>query len=309
MAGVASHVIDTLTEQFLRSIAKELGMESETSSMAILRAYLENRNNIEMVMKQIGLKGSVNRILVIGQTGAGKSSLVNLLAGKRVATVCDGANGCTFRFETYQCYYNGELFELIDTVGLNEGSKGTVKPKDAMKMLIKFIKGNKRGFSCILFVMPKGRITESFEKNHMLFCRTLLNGQTPAILFLSHCESDEPMDTWIKKEENKTALVPYGFSDVVCGTAQEGGRFAELVEPLRNETHRCLWKSIAGHMLETPRPIEPTLHLFKQIWNSFCDFFGFNSKFLTDQFASFLEYLKSLGVDQETLDQINNTLH
>ncbi|CAF1063684.1 unnamed protein product [Rotaria sordida] len=187
-----------------------------------------------MVLKQIKQKGSVNRILVIGQTGAGKSSVINLLAGKKVATVDDGANGCTFKFETYQCDYNGELFELIDTVGLNEGSKGTVKPKDAMKMLIKFIKGNKRGFSCVLFVMPKGRITESFEKNHMLFYQTLLNGKTPAILFLSHCESDEPMNKWITNEENKTALAPYGFSDVVCGTAQEGGRFAQLIEPLRS---------------------------------------------------------------------------
>ncbi|CAF1678701.1 unnamed protein product, partial [Didymodactylos carnosus] len=80
MAVVASVVIDTLTEQFLHSIAKELGMESETSAMNILRTYLENRNNIDMVLKQIGRKGSVNRILVIGQTGAGKSSLVNLLA-------------------------------------------------------------------------------------------------------------------------------------------------------------------------------------------------------------------------------------
>ncbi|CAF1201077.1 unnamed protein product [Adineta ricciae] len=309
MAGVASVVLDTLTTQFLRSIAKELDMESETSAMNILRAYLENRNNMDMVLKQIERKGSVNRILVIGQTGAGKSSLVNLLAGKKVAKVCDGANGCTFKFETHQCDYNGELFELIDTVGLNEGSKGTVRPKDAMKMLIKFIKGNKRGFSCIIFVMPKGRITESFEKNHMLFCQTLLNGQTPAILFLSHCEADEPMNTWINNEENKIALELYGFSDVVCGTAQEGGRFAQIVEPLRNETRRCLWESIARNMLEVPRPIEPTMHLFKQIWNSFCDFFGINWKFLTDQFASFLEYLKSLGVDQETLDQINITLH
>jgi predicted GTPase len=303
-AFAAAKVID-----FVRSIAGELSMESETSAERILRAYLENLNNIDMLMKQIERKGSVHRILVIGQTGAGKSSLVNLLAGKKVAKVSDGAKGCTFQFETYQVDYNGEIFELIDTVGLNEGTAGTVKPKEAMKMLIKFIKGNKRGFSCILFVMPKGRITDSFEKNHILFCQTLLHGQTPSILFLGHCESDDPMNTWIKNEENKAALQLYNFSDIVCGTAQEGGRFAKLVEPLRNETRAHLWESIIEHMLETPRPIEPTLHLLKQVWNSFCDFFGFNWKFLTDQFATFLEYLRSMGVDQETIEQINSVLH
>lgn len=178
-----------------------------------------------------------------------------------------------------------------------------------MKMLIKFIKGNKRGFSCILFVMPKGRITDSFEKNHMLFCQTLLGGQTPSMLFLGHCESDEPMDKWITNKENRNALSPYHFSDIICGTAQDGGRFDQMIKPLREETREKLWESIVEHMLETPRPIEPTMHLLKQMWNSFCDFFGFNWKFLTDQFASFLEYLKSLGVDQDTLDEINKNLH
>jgi GTP-binding protein EngB required for normal cell division len=309
MAYIPHLMLAAKTIDFVRSIAGEVSMETETSVDLILRAYLKNLNNLDMLVKQIERKGSVHRILVIGQTGAGKSSLVNLLAGKKVAKVSDGAKGCTFQFETYQVDYNGEIFELIDTVGLNEGSAGTVKPKEAMKMLIKFIKGNKRGFSCILFVMPKGRITDSFEKNHMLFYQTLLHGETPSILFLGHCESDDPMDTWIKNEENKAALMPYNFSDIVCGTAQEGGRFAQLVEPLRNETCAHLWESITEHMLEVPRPIEPTMHLFKQIWNSFCDFVGINWKFLTDQFASFLEYLKGLGVDQETLEEINRNLH
>jgi GTP-binding protein EngB required for normal cell division len=309
MAFVPGILLAAKSIEFLRSIAGELNMESETLPENILRAYLENRNYTDILMKQIERKGSVNRILVIGQTGAGKSSLINLLAGKKVAQVSDGAKGCTFKFETYQVDYNGELFELVDTVGLNEGSTGTVKPKEAMKMLIKFIKGNKRGFSCILFVMPKGRITDSFEKNYMLFCQTLLKGETPSILFLGHCESDEPMDQWIKNEENKSALNSYNFSDIVCGTAQDGGRFGQLIKPLRDETHAHLWKSIFEHMLETPRPIEPTMHLFKQMWNSFCDYVGFDLKFITDQFASFLDYLRTLGVDKETLEEIKKDLH
>ncbi|UJR12463.1 hypothetical protein I4U23_016639 [Adineta vaga] len=51
------------------------------------------------------------------------------------------------------------------------------------------------------------------------------------------------------------------------------------------------------------------MYLFKQMWNSVCDFFGLAGKFLIDQFATFLNYLRSLGVDQETLDEIKMNLH
>ncbi|CAF1411207.1 unnamed protein product [Adineta ricciae] len=295
--------------EFLRAIAPELNMENETDRESILNAYLKNTNNINILLKQLETKGSVNRVLVIGQTGAGKSSLINLLAGKKVANVSDSAKGCTFDFNTYQVEHQGEIYELIDTVGLNEGANGTVTAKQAMKMLIKFIKGNKRGFSCVLFVMPKGRLTDSFEKNHMLFSKTLLNNQTPSILFVGHCEADEPMNSWILNNENKDALQSYHFSDIVCGTAQDGGRFGQLLQPLREETKENLWESICQHMLDTPRSLEPNMHLFKRVWNSFCDLLGLNWKFLTDQFSLFIQYLKSLGVDDETLQQINAELH
>jgi hypothetical protein len=132
--------------------------------------------------------------------------------------------------------YNDEIYELIDTVGLNEASKGRVTQKDAMKKLIEFIRTNKRGFNCVLFVMRKGRLTDSFEKNHMLFAQTMLKGNTPTILFVGHCEQDDPMPQWINDPSNAKALAPFKFSGIVCGTAKEGGRFAQEMAALRKET-------------------------------------------------------------------------
>jgi predicted GTPase len=253
----------------------------------------------------------MNRILIIGETGAGKSSLINLLAGKPVANVTDSAVGCTFEYKSHEVTYNHKVFELIDTIGLNEASKGRVSPKVATKMLINFIKKNKRGFNCVLFVMRKGRLTDSFEKNHMLFAQTMLKGNTPTVLFISHCEQDIPMSQWLDVDENQTALAPYKFSGKFCGTAQIGGRFAQFIAPLLEETRTAVWNTIAQHMAKVPQPIELGLNMFQRIWNLMCDFFNFKfQKFVTDNFSLFLRYLKeTLGLDDETINEINHELH
>ena len=38
---------------------------------------------------------SIRNIIVFGQTGVGKSSIINMLQGEAVATTSDGAYGCT----------------------------------------------------------------------------------------------------------------------------------------------------------------------------------------------------------------------
>ena len=69
---------------FLQSIVNELDMRSETSLTNILKVYFYNNNEriFEILKKQIEQKGAVNRILVIGQTDVGKSSLINLFTNK-----------------------------------------------------------------------------------------------------------------------------------------------------------------------------------------------------------------------------------
>jgi predicted GTPase len=82
MAYIPHLMFAAKTIKFLHSIAGEINMENETLPENILRAYLKNHSYIDLLTKQIEQKGSVHRILVIGQTGAGKSSLINLLADK-----------------------------------------------------------------------------------------------------------------------------------------------------------------------------------------------------------------------------------
>jgi len=306
----AKELDSNLIRIFLRQIAQENAMESETSVEAILEKYLKNPLNRSGLLSQIKNKGCVNRILVIGHAGAGKSSVINLLMNNNEAKVSNAAVGCTFKFDEYQVIYGDEFYEIIDTIGLNEASRGTVPPKDAIKQLIDFIKKNRRGFNCVLFVMKQGRLDDAFEKNHMLFYKTLLESKIPAILFISHCEQDDPMNTWIGNEINSNALQSYEFAEIICGTAREvSGRLASYLPKLREETYQYLWQGMIDKKLEKPIAIEPDLNLFKRLWNSFAEYLNLQWKFVTDRFADFLKYLKSLGVDDQTIKAINQDLH
>ncbi|CAF1280555.1 unnamed protein product [Adineta steineri] len=298
--------IKTFSEQF----CQENGFDCKAPFESYVDKYLQDPKHKDILLNHIRTKNDVNRIMVVGHAGAGKSSLINLLMKNDKAKVSSAAVGCTFNFDEYQTVYDDEFYEFIDTVGLNEGSRGTVPARKAIKELINFIKKNKRGFNIILFVMKQGRLDDSFEKNHVLFYQALLENKIPAILFVSHCEQDDPMDTWIKNEINAHALDSYKFAEIVCGTTREPtGRFAKYIPALREESYQQLWTAIKRRKLDHLIAIEADLNLFKRIWNYVCEYFHVGSKFLSDRFHEFLKYLKEMGIDDETIKQINKDLH
>jgi len=51
------------------------------------------------------LDPTIPNIIVFGETGTGKSSIINMLEGRSIAGVSSGASGCTF----YSCPYEVKL--------------------------------------------------------------------------------------------------------------------------------------------------------------------------------------------------------
>ncbi|KAF9237150.1 hypothetical protein BU15DRAFT_76256 [Melanogaster broomeanus] len=66
---------------------------------------------------------SVN-IILFGETGVGKSSLINLIAGRTVASVSQDVQGCTMSSKQYLFDVSGRRFHIWDTVGLEEPEMG-----------------------------------------------------------------------------------------------------------------------------------------------------------------------------------------
>ena len=59
-------------------------------------------------------------VLLIGTSGSGKSSLINYLAGKSLATVGEGGNSCTKDNMFYDITFENRKLRIFDTQGFND---------------------------------------------------------------------------------------------------------------------------------------------------------------------------------------------
>ncbi|KAG1844468.1 hypothetical protein F4604DRAFT_1821421 [Suillus subluteus] len=62
--------------------------------------------------------GRSKNIVLFGQPGAGKSSLINLMAGEAVARTSSDMRSCTLQWQQYPITFNGKSYNVFDTVGL-----------------------------------------------------------------------------------------------------------------------------------------------------------------------------------------------
>lgn len=60
-------------------------------------------------------------VVLAGETGVGKSSLINLIANKNIAGVSNDSLGCTSEIQNYHTVIGRDSFEIWDTPGLDEG--------------------------------------------------------------------------------------------------------------------------------------------------------------------------------------------
>ena len=160
-------------------------------------------------------------VVIFGETGVGKSSVVNMFDGDEQASVGNGAQGVTFTHRSYEKRICETSFRVFDTVGLNEGAEGTVDAATAIVELYKLITGLENGVSLLVYVMRAPRITTTRKKNYELF-RTLCDETVPIVMVVTGLEDMQDMDQWWR--DNKVAFDKCNmvFHDVACVTATKG---------------------------------------------------------------------------------------
>jgi tRNA U34 5-carboxymethylaminomethyl modifying GTPase MnmE/TrmE len=138
-------------------------------------------------------------IVLFGQAGAGKSSLVNLMAGKDVAYTSNDAKSCTLHWQEYPIQFNGASYNVFDTVGLQESQLGIPQYLDAIENAYRLIQDLERqgGIDLLMFCMRAGRLTPTLENNYRLFHEFLCDKKVPIIVVITHLVSKPRSERWI----------------------------------------------------------------------------------------------------------------
>lgn len=213
-------------------------------------------------------------VILFGETGSGKSSIVNMLAQSNRANTSSSAKGCTFSTEPYLTDILGTQFKIWDTAGLNEGEGGTIPPKEAVIQLLRLLKQLDTGVSLLVFCMRAPRIKENLQRNWHFFYEVMCKRQVPIVLAITGLENEESdMDDWWIKNQGmfqNLGIIPNG---IACITAIRGrkqrfrdseGREVHVFDDVYRESKNKLGKAIKMHCLAEPWKVEPT-EWFKHI--------------------------------------------
>ncbi|KAH7913273.1 P-loop containing nucleoside triphosphate hydrolase protein [Hygrophoropsis aurantiaca] len=193
-------------------------------------------------------------IIIFGETGTGKSSLINLIANDKIAKTSSGAAGCTLDAQSYLVPIGTRKFRLWDTVGLNEPSLGVNGYLVAIEKAYKLICDLERegGITLLMFCMRGGRITAAAQSNYRLFFDILCNKEVPIALVITNLENEPSMEGWW--EANKKQFDRFGMHSVghACITAHPGlggvhsDKYLESRQRMHNlllsQTGRQAWK-------------------------------------------------------------------
>ncbi|KAG2129787.1 P-loop containing nucleoside triphosphate hydrolase protein [Suillus clintonianus] len=198
-------------------------------------------------------------IVIFGETGIGKSSVINAIAQQELAKASNDGPGCTLDSQRYPVDINGQSFVLIDTAGLDEGPKGiarvpTATAKKQLKSLLRELMkpgSSSGGIDLLVYCVRNTATSKAMIGNYNTFYSGACQ-KIPIVVVVTRLERD--MESWW--DLNKGKFNGMQFRDYACVTTLQGSpdnsdsinrRITESSDILRNlVVNNCLDPAVDG---------------------------------------------------------------
>ncbi len=159
-------------------------------------------------------------VIIFGETGVGKSSLINMITDGTSAAVSNAAIGCTFESAPYDAELSGRKYRLWDTAGLNEGDRGNDRAIESLQVLVRSLKDG--GVSLLVYCIRGSRLRDIVKINYDLFHKIICGGKVPIVVVVTGLENEDNMDDWWKDNSEDFFRRGMSFSAHACVTTTKG---------------------------------------------------------------------------------------
>jgi tRNA U34 5-carboxymethylaminomethyl modifying GTPase MnmE/TrmE len=195
---------------------------------------------------------SIKNIVLFGETGAGKSSVVNLMAGEEKAITSPDMLRCTMTWKEFSIAFDGFKYKVFDTIGLEEPQLGINEYLGAIynaRNLIMKLQ-SEGGIDLLLFCVRAGRVSATLRNNYRLFYEWLCEKKVPIVLVLTGLERETMMEDWWTRNRGTLDKHQIVVDDHACITAANNldGRHRLLYE----ESRKLIRSLVKKHTYDRP---------------------------------------------------------
>ncbi|KAG1809693.1 P-loop containing nucleoside triphosphate hydrolase protein, partial [Suillus subaureus] len=132
-------------------------------------------------------------IVIFGETGVGKSSIINILVQQGLAETSDGALGCTSGFKCCPAEISGQRFVLFDTAGTVPAA---MAEKQLKSLLGELMSPESDGIGLLVYCMRSTSALHALARVYNMFYAGICQKRVPIVVIITGLERKARMEDW-----------------------------------------------------------------------------------------------------------------